>query len=525
MEPILEFKAEFGKKDYLIYIQVKKESIYIGIENDTENNEILYWKKNLDSETIKETTSQMGSVQTLKSFSEMLIEGFSKKNMTKTVTIDFCSLNEIRELAGNDNITSKSESNIKKYLVIMSSKQEKVVYPIQMDYLGTNGTVELLKFSIKRIKKYNYNNENIKKLQNTVLIEKEKNERLKKENDNLTTKIKLLNEGRQLGAFENDDIYKNYTELQEKFETYKLNMENKIKSLNKTIEELKENQFKESQSNFHKNEIKRNKIEDLQKKINENSEAFYQESRQYARKLEENGREIEGLKREIKKYIENEKQMRVKIMNLEKELEMEKRETNYYRYGNYTPKTSNSYKSNYSGNSYHNSIGSRHGSINSKKAYSNSNTSNLKKNLIPSKYKYRVYKPTISFKYSNYKKRTGNSLSNHSKRTFGSTSSKGKYQNYVSPYRYNKQASPYRYAVNNKIRSNVNNKRSSPYKLKNKKNYYGYKNEIKKNNYVNNDSKNLYSHAYESKKFKSDYKSIGDRLSKIQNLIHQANAK
>ena len=211
MEPILEFKAEFSKKDYLIYIQVKKESIYIGIENDTENNEILYWKKNLDSETIKETTSQMGNVQTLKSFSEMLIEGFSKKNMTKTVTIDFCSLNEIRELAGNDNITSKSESNIKKYLVIMSSKQEKVVYPIQMDYLGTNGTVELLKFSIKRIKKYNYNNENIKKLQNTVLIEKEKNERLKKENDNLTTKIKLLNEGRQLGAVENDDIYKNYT--------------------------------------------------------------------------------------------------------------------------------------------------------------------------------------------------------------------------------------------------------------------------------------------------------------------------
>ena len=320
----MEFRAEFSQKDYFIYIQIKKDSIYIGIENDSENNEILYWKKNLDNETIKETTSQMGCVQTLKSFSEMLIEGLSKKNTNKTVTIDFCSLNEIRELAGNTNTTSKSESNIKKYLVIMSSKQEKVVYPIQMDYLGTNGTAELLKFSIKRIKKYNYNNENIKKLQNTVLIEKEKNERLKKENENLTTKIKLLNEGRQLGAVENDDIYKNYTELQEKFETYKINMENKIKTLNKTIEELKENQFKESQSNFHKNELKRNKIQDLQQKINENSEAFYQESRQYARKIEENGREIEGLKREIKRYIENEKQMKVRIINLEKELEMEK---------------------------------------------------------------------------------------------------------------------------------------------------------------------------------------------------------
>ena len=103
--------------------------------------------------------------------------------------------------------------------------------------------------------------------------------------------------------------------------------------------------------------------------------------------------------------------MKVKIINLEKELEKEKRETNYYRYGNYTPKTSNSYKSNYSGSSYRNS--SLH---NSKKSYSNSNASYLKKNLIPSKYKYKVYKPAMSYKYSNYKKRMSNSISNKSRK-------------------------------------------------------------------------------------------------------------
>ena len=161
MDPILEFKTEFGKKDYYIYLQIKKDSIYIGIEFETENNEILYWKKNLENETIKETTSQMGSFKSLQAFSEMLIDGLSKNN-TNSITIDFCSLNEIRELAGNDNITNKSESNIKKYLVIMSTKQDKVVYPIQMDYLGTNGTIELVKFSLKRIKKSYFNNENIK---------------------------------------------------------------------------------------------------------------------------------------------------------------------------------------------------------------------------------------------------------------------------------------------------------------------------------------------------------------------------
>ena len=542
MDPILEFKTEFGKKDYYIYLQIKKDSIYIGIEFETENNEILYWKKNLENETIKETTSQMGSFKSLQAFSEMLIDGLSKNN-TNSITIDFCSLNEIRELAGNDNITNKSESNIKKYLVIMSTKQDKVVYPIQMDYLGTNGTIELVKFSLKRIKKSYFNNENIKKLQNSVLIEKEKHERLKKENENLSTKIKLLNEGRQLGAVDNDDIYKNYTELQEKFETYKINMENKIKNLNKTIDEMKENQFRESQNNFHKNEIKKNKIQDLQQKINQNSEAFYQESKQYAKKVEENIREIESLKRDIKRYIENEKQLKVRIINLEKELEKEKRETNYYRYGNYTPKTSNSYKSHYSGSSYHNSI---HRSTNSKKSsYSNSSANYLKKNLIPSKYKYKVYKPAMSYnyKYSSSKRKTTNSISNKSRKSYGSNSS-GKYKNnYVSPYRYNKQASPYRYAVNNKIRSNVNNtkKRNSPFRISNNsKNNYSkntgsgyhvynsYKNEVKKNNYVSNNTKSSYKKGndYEVKKQNTnDFKSIGDRLSKIQNLIHQANAK
>ena len=127
MEPIYEFKTEFGKKLYYVYIQIKKESIYIGIETDEENNDILYWKKNLENETIKETTSQMGSFKSLKSFSEMLVEGLSKKNINSAITIDFCSLNEIRELAGNENIISKSESNIKKYLVLMNTKEEKTV--------------------------------------------------------------------------------------------------------------------------------------------------------------------------------------------------------------------------------------------------------------------------------------------------------------------------------------------------------------------------------------------------------------
>ena len=582
MEPILEFKTNFSNKEYYIYVQIKKDSIYITIETD-EESEILYWRKNLENQTIKDTTSQMGSFKSLEAFSEMLIAGLSKKD--NLVSIDFCSLNEIRELAGNESPNIQNENNIKKYLVIMNNKYERIVYPIQMDYLGPNGTIDLLKNTIRRIRKNKNNNENIKKLNYNLLIEREKNEKLKKDNENLNTKIKLLNEGRQLGAVDNDDIYKNYSELQEKYETYKMTMENKIKSLNKTIEELKETQFKESQTNFHKNELKRNKIQDLQQKINQNSEAFYQESKQYAKIIEERNREIENLQKEIRKYIENERQMKVKISNLEKDLEKEKRESNYYRYGSYTPKTTKSYKSNYSGSSYKNSL---HNS--NKRSYSNTNTSYLKKNLIPSKYKYRVYKPIGSTKYSYYgKNRYGNSsLSNKSskysknRKSYGSeasTSSKGKYnsrKNYVSPYRYNKGASPYRYAVNNKIRNsnsrsnsknnsnknsiNSSKKKNSPFKIS-KTNYtntigHNYKikidHEVKKNNYIstkesnnkyinnkysnnkyttnnkisnNNFNKNYGNYNKNNNKKDNDYKSIKEKLSNIQNLLNQANKK
>ena len=147
----------------------------------------------------------MGSIKTLKEFSQMLFDGLSKKN--NLITIDFCSLNEIRELAGNENPNVKNENNIKKYLVLMSTKNERIVYPIQMDYLGSNANVDLLKNIIKRIKKNKNKSENIKKLNYNLLIEKEKNEKLRKENEDLNTKIKLLNEGRQLGAVDNDDIY------------------------------------------------------------------------------------------------------------------------------------------------------------------------------------------------------------------------------------------------------------------------------------------------------------------------------
>ena len=61
-------------------------------------------------------------------------------------------------------------------------------------------------------------------------------ERLKKENSELKTKVKILENQRQMGAVEGDDVYKNYADLKERYEKYKTEDENKFKIYKKIVE-------------------------------------------------------------------------------------------------------------------------------------------------------------------------------------------------------------------------------------------------------------------------------------------------
>ena len=72
---------------------------------------------------------------------------------------------------------------------------------------------------------------------------------------------------------ENDDIYKNYSELQEIFENYKIETENKINELIKTIDELKNNHIKEG-SHMNQTEIGNNKIKEEKYGNNNKSNMF-----------------------------------------------------------------------------------------------------------------------------------------------------------------------------------------------------------------------------------------------------------
>ena len=81
----------------------------------------------------------------------MLIQTLSKRN--DSLSLNFCSLNEIQQLSGSNDIQmNNDENNIKKYLMMIYTSFEKVVYPIQMEFLGNNPNKELLQRTISRLK-------------------------------------------------------------------------------------------------------------------------------------------------------------------------------------------------------------------------------------------------------------------------------------------------------------------------------------------------------------------------------------
>ena len=134
MEPILEFNYKFegDEEEHIINIQPKSDSLIISIELESKG---LYWYTELNSKTLTEMTSQMGSYKSLKVFSDMLIQALSRKN--ESLTLNFYSLKEIHKIsAPYDEI--KGRENIMKFLLIIYTIFEKIEYTIELDYLGNN---------------------------------------------------------------------------------------------------------------------------------------------------------------------------------------------------------------------------------------------------------------------------------------------------------------------------------------------------------------------------------------------------
>ncbi|MCQ2820673.1 MAG: hypothetical protein MJ252_25690 [archaeon] len=428
----MEFNTKFDEEDYIITIQSNSiDKLIITIEEETNT---VFWKKELDAQLIGEITTQMGSYKSLEVFTKMLL--CALKNENENISLNFCSLNEIQMLSESKksnkeemNISKGGEDNIKKYLMLVYTQFEKVVYPIQLEYLGKNPDSSLLYKTINRMKEkiknlsLNQNNSLMGSKNflndNNYAVNYTEFERLKKENNNLINRIKILESYRPKGAVENDEIYKNYNILSEEYDNYKKLSDSKIKMLNKTIEELRDTQNRAVRIDASEKDKNKNKIRDLEDKLKSASETLNNERRQAQIFLEEKNKQIETLKKEVKQLKENEKANKAKVSRLEKDLERSQQASAYYRYG--TPKSNKSYRTG-SNNSYTASYMS--GFSESKR----SNVSYIRKNLIPTTNKYTPsytkfshYKP-LTF---NSKKKSNNSSKNKSYGSKSRSKSKG----------------------------------------------------------------------------------------------------
>ena len=516
----LEFNYKFDNKDYIITLQSISSKILITIEEEVSS---IYWKKELDENFVSEITRQMGSYKSLEVFTKMLIAALSQKN--DKVSLNFCSVNEIQQLSEDNNKSNKNSdnNNIKKYLLLRYEEFEEVVYPIQFEYLDKNGNTELLRRTIERLKNKIKNIKIQHASDITIPVNYTEYEKLKKENLDLINKIKLLEKNRQLGAVDNDDIYKNYSELNEEYNNYKQQSENKIKMLLKSIEDLKESKFIESQNNFHQKDKSKNQINDLEKKLEIATDMLSKSRKDFEKQFNEKNKEMDKLIKEIKIYRENEKALKVKVANLEKDLQRSKRENNYYRYGNSTPKSTRSYHTTGSANNTYTSSFSK-----------KSSQSYLKKNLIPSSsnkpfngyYKFGSYQYRKNYKPFNYSKnkKTSSSLNSHSSKG----SSLGKYSKNSSIKSNNSSKSKgsnskYNYSKNIKYSSNNYSKSYLKPKITTNNNY--------KKNFTSSNIKKNYIGLSNSKKninSNNDIKTnndINDKIKRVQNLLNQASGK
>lgn len=492
----IEYNLTFNNVEYILYLSTNETNLSISLE---QANETLYWSGVFDGRYLEEITNKAGSFKSFEVFVKMLMSGLA--NETESVLVDLLSYKDLEMMRNKKNNNSNSNNNLnesnsmntdlsiinKKYLIISYQNEfEKVHYPLPLSFI-LQPEVSFTLRTIERIKKLNQKlqmssnniNNNINNSfsanSNTIINYKELEE-IKNENQNLKNKIKLLESQRKLGAVENDEFLRNYTGIKEEYESYKGQSEAKIKLLAKTVEDLKlkinynidSQAITEDTNQSSKNEKLLRTITDLENKLEKAEEIVIKERKTAQQYIEEKNREVEKIKKEIFFMKESEKKLKVKINQLEKDLEIANKRSNYAN-NTKTKSVTKSVKSNYS---YKSSVKSSSSKSNYSKDSVNSKASNP----------YDKFKGLYNKNYQpfNFFNKNKSSIKSGSVKTGSyAGSSKGSVVSAASANRSNASLSTGKKTANSKLSNNKTNLTNKNY-LNTNKNIYS---NIKSSNY------------------------------------------
>ena len=534
-----EYLYQINGKEYIFSITISENKLAIILETPNETN---YWCGSWESNTLEEMTKKAGSHKKFEVFSKMLISGLNKESeIVKLELLAYSDLEKMKQsknqslnTSSNSNttntstLTDNSKINDKFLIIKYFTDFEQSQYPLRLVFVK-EPDYNLMCKTIKRLRK-------AKRGDKVEIIDtsySKEIEDIKNENINLKSKLKLIESHRQGGAVENDEYIKSVQTIKDEYDNYKGHSENKIKILCKTVEELrsKVNTQSENMNNSHSKteEALRKKISDLELKNEKIGELLLTERGKGKEYIDNQNIEYMNTVKELQFVKESEKKLRVKVNQLEKELEQANKQMKYATYGTLkgdknkttgTPKSTYSYKASVKSNAYSNSgKGSVYsGKISTGKAsnysgrlsnytgkasnYSNSQGSKnsynagFKKNPFDKKVdlkglnskKYSEYKVKASPSYSSSKKSTSS--------TKGGNSYNSNSNNYGNLYGGNPKSSGYlnNKAQTTKVNTNVYKPKptgsvTSEKKLKSyTNNISSVKKEVPKtNNYLNNE--------------------------------------
>ena len=374
------FKIQFNNLPYILSLNANDNYFIIVIES---LDNISYWKGEFNKQSIDFLTKKVGQQKEYFTFIKLLITGIKNTiNNTENKKVyldllDYDHIERIKQKADDSMMMRSSNSNThifnkNKYLVLTFDDGFEIKhFPLILEHQQHPETT-LLYNTIIRLKSMNNNHiaDNIKEV--------------KEENQILKNKITLLESQRTYGAVEIEQIITKYDNIKSEYDSYKNNIEKKVESYISIINDfkLKESQLAENNNTLLQKNTTNEKERLLTEQIDTLTKILFEEREKTSKLNENKNKEIANLNKEISVFKEKEKKLKVKINQLEKELDRANGRNTYIKRVNSETK---SIKSNASIKSYNTSKASNFSGYT--KNSNKSNSSLVKKNLIPNNQK------------------------------------------------------------------------------------------------------------------------------------------
>lgn len=396
--------------DYIVNLSSPQDdTLRIAAEEKLTGN---IWKNEFTSKYIEEITQKTGSPKKYPIFLKMLVSALKQDN--DSVYMDILTYQDLELLksrkasntsgatpTSNTSITKpgKTPSNNKRYIILTYSGEfERVHYPLPLSfvdnpdpdsmkttisrlareleqYKGRTGSMEMAAAASLPVNLLGGSDANSVSTPNsTVYATSNPNlKELQEETERLRRKVALMEKERVGGAVEMDLLSKDSFSKAQDFETSLREADHEIQQLRSQLSQTqtelsgtKEELFKTRSEMGHYDQVQTMPdIETLRKQIGELSCTLEDERRDSKVMLEDQRKELNMSLQELDQYRENEKKMKVRVKQLENELEQAMKKLNYSMYGKSRPNSTTSQKSNASSASskYSNSSSKRSSSV------------------------------------------------------------------------------------------------------------------------------------------------------------------